>query len=234
MVATPVLADLLNGRDVLGFLDHADKRRVAALIAADPALILLGHVAAGAAELDPLDHLEQHQREPPYVGRIGRQQEERDALGTLGPDAGQRAQLVDEVLNNALVHRRAFYCSPGKLPGSSPGPGMPGSPGSPPPPKPEARGPIASCCSSAAAREASRIAASTRSARVCAVSAGSDGSMASGAMTRSRSSPWPLTTALTRPPPAVPSTAASASSCWAFMSWLCTSAAAASSCSMSS
>src|ERR1700761_5826375 len=59
-------------------------------------------------------------------------------------------------------------------------------------------------------------------------------SMAAGAMVRSTSSPWPLTRAVTRPPPAVPATSASASSCWAFISCSCICCAAASSCCMSS
>src|SRR5215472_6875951 len=47
------------------------------------------------------------------------------------------------------------------------------------------------------------------------------------------SSPWPLTVALTRPPPAVPVTSASASACWAFMSCSCICCAAANSCCIS-
>src|SRR5690348_3607102 len=52
-------------------------------------------------------------------------------------------------------------------------------------------------------------------------------------MLRSSSSPWPLTVALTRPPPAVPVTSASASACWAFMSCSCICCAAANSCCIS-
>ena len=52
-------------------------------------------------------------------------------------------------------------------------------------------------------------------------------------MLRSMSSPWPLTVALTRPPPAVPVTSASASACWAFMSCSCICCAAANSCCIS-
>src|SRR5215469_14958543 len=69
---------------------------------------------------------------------------------------------------------------------------------------------------------------------VCAVSSRSPASMAPAAIVRSTSSPWPLTVALTRPPPAVPWTSASASSCCAETSWLCIAAAAWRSCCISS
>src|SRR4051812_32763962 len=52
-------------------------------------------------------------------------------------------------------------------------------------------------------------------------------------MVRSISSPWPLTVALTRPPPDVPVTSASASACWALMSCSCICCAAANSCCIS-
>src|SRR5579859_7242375 len=52
-------------------------------------------------------------------------------------------------------------------------------------------------------------------------------------MLRSSSSPWPLTVALTSPPPAVPVTSASASACWAFISCSCICCAAANSCCIS-
>ena len=54
-------------------------------------------------------------------------------------------------------------------------------------------------------------AATTRSARVSV----SSGSTAFGSMARARSSPEPVTVALTRPPPAWPSTSVAASSSWA-------------------
>ena len=68
---------------------------------------------------------------------------------------------------------------------------------------------------------------------VRAVSSASSVSTAAGWMLRSSSSPWPLTVALTRPPPAVPVTSESASACWAFMSCSCICCAAANSCCIS-
>ncbi len=46
--------------------------------------------------------------EPAYVGGLGLQDVEGDPLRALGTDAGQPAQFVDEVLNNAFVQRNAF------------------------------------------------------------------------------------------------------------------------------
>src|SRR2546421_8312646 len=68
---------------------------------------------------------------------------------------------------------------------------------------------------------------------VRAVSSGSSVPPAPAAMLRSISSPWPLTVALTSPPPAVPVTSASASACWAFISCSCICCAAANSCCIS-
>src|SRR5690349_9527965 len=104
MVAAAELADLLHRRDVLGLLYHADHREVAPRVQADPALLGLGHVAAGLAEPDLLGHLDQRVREPPDVGVVRGQQVKGDPLGTLGTDPGQPPELVDEVLDNPFVH----------------------------------------------------------------------------------------------------------------------------------
>ena len=104
MVAAAELAGALDGHDVLRLLDDADDRGVAAGVTADPALLGLRHVAAGAAEphlvLDPV----QGRGEPLDVDRFGGEQVERDALRALGPDAGQPAELVDQILDGAFVH----------------------------------------------------------------------------------------------------------------------------------
>src|SRR5262245_16380265 len=107
MVTAAVFADFLDGRHVLRLLDHADHRRVAARVPADPALLLLGHVAAYPSEPAPLGHTYQHGGEAAHVGRVGAQQVKRDALGALGPDAGQPAELIDEALDHSLVHVRS-------------------------------------------------------------------------------------------------------------------------------
>ena len=42
---------------------------------------------------------------------VGREQVERDTLRALGPDAGKPAELVDQVLDRAFVHKRSAYGS---------------------------------------------------------------------------------------------------------------------------
>src|ERR1700722_772615 len=100
------LADLLHCGDVLGLLDHADDRLIAPGVQADPALLRLGHVPAGLAEPDALGHLDQRRRQPADVLAACRQKRERDPLGTLRPDPGQPAELVDQVLDDAFIHAR--------------------------------------------------------------------------------------------------------------------------------
>ena len=94
----------------------------------------------------------QHVGEPAYVGRVGRQQVERDPLRALGTDAGQPAELVDQVLDDAFVHlspRReprlsGRQCRAAWLPGTGRAGRMPGPPRPLPaaPPKPPASGPV--------------------------------------------------------------------------------------------
>ena len=114
MVATAKLADLLNGRHILGLLDHADHRGIPPRVAADTALILLGHVPAYLAEPDLVGHLHQDGSEPPHVRGIGAEQVERDPLGTLRPHARQPPKLVDEVLHHSLVHVSPHPPGPGR------------------------------------------------------------------------------------------------------------------------
>src|SRR6266567_87224 len=98
------LADLLDRRHVLRLLYHADHRRVPAHVQADPALVILGDVAAGAAELHLLGYLDQGRREAAHILRADRQQVKRDPLRALRADTGKLAKLVDQVLDDSLVH----------------------------------------------------------------------------------------------------------------------------------
>ncbi len=104
MVAAAELPGALDGDDVLGLLDHTDDREVAARVQADPALLGLRDIAADGAEPDLVLDLQQRVRQPADVDRVGLQDVEGDPLRALGPDAGQPAQFVDQVLNHALVH----------------------------------------------------------------------------------------------------------------------------------
>src|SRR3954451_7344977 len=192
VVATAELAGALDSDDVLRLLDDTDDGRVAPWVAADAALLALRHVAAHDAEADLVLAFGECRYQPAYVAVFRGEQVERDALRALGPDAGQPAELVDEVLNRSFVHRVAVY--------------RPGRPR--PPPKPPVNGPIRSCASSPAARAASRTAATTRSWSVST----SSGSTAFGSMVSDTSSAEPVMVAVTSPPPALPVTSVSASS----------------------
>src|SRR5579859_5917186 len=119
VVATAELADLLHRRDVLGLFHHADHRQVPPRVQADPALLGLGHVAAGLAEPHLLGHLDQRVREPPDVGVVRGQQVKGDPLGTLGADPGQPPELVDEVLDDPFVHVSPYVAGLSSSSGSS-------------------------------------------------------------------------------------------------------------------
>ena len=73
-------------------------------VTADPALLRLGHVEAGRTEANLLLDLAQGRGEPVDVGRVGGEDVEGDALGALRADAREPAQLIDQVLDGALVH----------------------------------------------------------------------------------------------------------------------------------
>jgi len=63
------LACALDGGNILGVFDDADHGGVASRIAADPAAILLGDVAADLAEAHLLAYLGQQLRQPGDVER---------------------------------------------------------------------------------------------------------------------------------------------------------------------
>jgi len=98
------LTGALDRDDVLGLLHDTDDGTVPPLVAADVAQLLLRDVAARRTEADLRLDLHQGLREPPYVGGLRLQDVEGDPLRALGTDAGQPAQLVDEVLDHAFVH----------------------------------------------------------------------------------------------------------------------------------
>src|SRR5690606_22353634 len=112
VVPPPELARALDGDDVLGLLDDADHLVAAPGVEADAAALRLGHVAAHLAELDAQLHLGERVDQPLDLLVVSGQQVERDALRALGPDAGQPAELVDQVLDRAFVHKGSAYGSP--------------------------------------------------------------------------------------------------------------------------
>src|SRR5680860_93892 len=109
VVAATELAGAFDRDDVLGLLHDTDHRKVPPRVTTDPALLILRHVAADRAELHPVFHLGQDMGEPTYVRRVCRQDVERDALRALGSHARESPQLVDQVLDDAFVHRGSLF-----------------------------------------------------------------------------------------------------------------------------
>ena len=94
----------LNRHDVLGLLDHAQHRRVAALVAADGAQLRLGDVAALLAEAHAGLHRGNRVGQARHIGGVSVQDVKSDALSRLGAHTRQAAELVNEVLYCTLVH----------------------------------------------------------------------------------------------------------------------------------
>ena len=107
VIPAPELAGPLDRHDVLGLLDHAQHLIGAPRIPADPALLRLGHVEADRAEphllLDPRSAVASR------LTSAGSADSTWKAIrwALFGPDAGQPAKLVDQILDRALVHRRS-------------------------------------------------------------------------------------------------------------------------------
>jgi hypothetical protein len=92
-----------QGDDVHRLLDHADGGDIAPGVAADLALLFGREVEAPAAEADGLLGLDDGGRQRERFFGCEAQKVEREPLGGLRPDAGQPAQLVDELLYGGAV-----------------------------------------------------------------------------------------------------------------------------------
>jgi hypothetical protein len=92
-----------QGDDVHRLLDHADGGDVATGVTADLALLVGGEVEAPAAEADGLLGLDDGGGQWKRFFRGETQQVEREPLRGLRPDAGQLAQLVDELLYGRAI-----------------------------------------------------------------------------------------------------------------------------------
>src|SRR2546425_3281392 len=94
---------LLDGGGVLRFFDDAQHRPVAGLVAAHSAKVALRDVAALSTEEDPFLGL--HDGRGQALGILGRRlhEPERQPLGGLRPDPRQPSELVDQLLDRALV-----------------------------------------------------------------------------------------------------------------------------------
>src|SRR5699024_7117091 len=103
VVVTAGLRGALDGSAVLGLLDHADHRSVAARVLTDGAFGLFGHIAADVAEPHPLLDVSERLREGADVLFIGLQDVEGESLRRLRPDAGKLAELFDKVLEGSFI-----------------------------------------------------------------------------------------------------------------------------------
>ena len=110
VVAAVELLGLLHRDDVAGLLDHAQDRGVAPVVGAEPARGALGDVEAPLAERHAVLGLGDGVGEPERVDLLDLQEVERDALRRLRTDAGQAAELVDQLLHrlgvDAAISRR--------------------------------------------------------------------------------------------------------------------------------
>src|SRR5579884_939566 len=113
VVELAVLVRALERDDVDRLLDDADRRLVAARVEADRARLVLGQIAALAAEADALLHLGDRRRERERLGARPLQDVERKPLRSSLPDAGQARQLGDEVLDGGAEHAAIVPGSPG-------------------------------------------------------------------------------------------------------------------------
>ena len=109
VVEAAELGGALERDDVDGLLDDADERVVAARVAADRADLVLGQVAALAAEAHPLLHLRERGGERERFVLRPLQDVEGEPLRRPRADAGQAAQLRDEVLDRGAEH--AAHCA---------------------------------------------------------------------------------------------------------------------------
>ena len=104
VVEAAVLVGPLERDHVDGLLDDADDGAVAARVEADRAELLLGQVAALAAEADALLDLLDRVREGDCLVLLRREDVEREPLRRPRADPGQSRQLRDEVVDRRAEH----------------------------------------------------------------------------------------------------------------------------------
>ena len=213
VVAAAELADLLDRRDVLRLLDHADDRRVAARGRGRSGTRLPRPRCRSPAEPDPLDDLDQHRRKPADVRRVVASRWNAMRCAPFGPTPGSRPSSsmrlwttlrtrVPAAAGHAPGRRAAGAGRRRRRAGQARGPrarrdapaGRADRRARSPPsaPRPGASGPIFSCCSRrGAVRVADRRQHEVERC-VCAVSAGSAGRWRPGRLMRSTRSTLPV------------------------------------------
>src|SRR6266508_3512368 len=99
VIATAELPCPLEREQVIRLLDDAERPGIALGVATDAAGILLGHVEAYRAVDDELLELDEGFGQRRHLGGGTLEEKEGQALGRLGPDAGQPLERVDEPRN---------------------------------------------------------------------------------------------------------------------------------------
>jgi hypothetical protein len=103
VVAPAVLVRALDRDDVARLLDDADDRRVAPLVLADAAALLVGQVEAHLAQADALLDLADRVGQRGGVLGVGAQDVEGEALRRALPDPRQLPELGDQALDGRRV-----------------------------------------------------------------------------------------------------------------------------------
>ena len=114
VVEAAVLVRPLERDHVDGLLDDADDGAVAARVEADRAELLLGQVAALAAEADALLDLLDRVRERDGLVLLRREDVERESLRRPRADPGQPRQLRDEVVHRGAQHHHNLPVQSGR------------------------------------------------------------------------------------------------------------------------
>ena len=104
VVEPAVFRGPLERDEVDGLLDDADRRAVAPCVEADRAELVLGEVAAIAAEADALLDLLDRAGERERLLLLGLEEMKRKPLCGAASDPGQARQLCDEILDGWAQH----------------------------------------------------------------------------------------------------------------------------------
>ena len=103
VVLAAEFAGLLDRHHIFTLFNDADRRAIAARVAADSAELFFRDVAALGTELHLLFNSAQHFNEARDIDAFGLDDVEGDTLRRLWTDAGQSTEFIDEILNEELA-----------------------------------------------------------------------------------------------------------------------------------
>ena len=116
VVETVVAARALNRLDIARLAHHANASGIAHRILADGALVGRGVVKAAAAKVNLLLNLQDSLGQAARLLGIGLEQVIGDALGRLGTNARQTAQLIEQFLQT-VIRTHIYACLRTACPG---------------------------------------------------------------------------------------------------------------------